>query len=79
MKHKQKLKVGDKVRNIHNNFEGVIINIWDGKYTCSYYNGEQFNPYRIMVRFGQDYIMKFGGGLCGDGTIMLKLEHLEHK
>lgn len=76
-KRNQELKVGDKVRDIYNNFEGIVIDVWDGKYTVDYYTGEQFNPYRITVRFGQDYIEKYGGGILGDGTVTKKTEALK--
>ena len=70
------LKVGDIIRNIYHNFEGVVLDVWDGKYTCFHYAIEQFNPYRITVQYGQDYIEKFGVGL-GNGTVMQRVEYLE--
>lgn len=74
---KMTIKVGDRVRNIYDGFEGIVIAVWDGKYKVPHYDGEQFNPYRITVRFGQDYIEKFGVGLVENGTILLPMEHLE--
>ncbi|KKN78484.1 hypothetical protein LCGC14_0350160 [marine sediment metagenome] len=43
------MKAGDRVRNIYSGKAGVVIKVWDGKYTVSYYKGEQYNPYRITV------------------------------
>ena len=71
------LLVGDKVRDIYRGSKGIVLDVWDRKYFCSYYEGEQYNPYRITVRFGRDYIEKYGGGCLGDGTVIVKSEHLE--
>lgn len=43
------LRVGDRVRNIYTGSIGNVVRVWDGKYICPYYEGEQYNPYRIMV------------------------------
>ena len=44
------MKVGDRVRNIYTGETGTVLDVWDGKYTADYYEGKQYNPYRIMVR-----------------------------
>ena len=60
------IKIGSKVRNRYTRYEGIVLQIW----------GERFNPYRVKVRFGQDYIDRFGGGLLGDGTVLQRMEAL---
>ena len=71
------IKIGDVVRDKYTGFNGIVVNIWNGKYNTPYYSGEMFNSYRITVRFGTDYIKRFGSGLCENGTILKQLEHLE--
>ena len=71
------IRVGDKVKDKTTGYEGTVTSIWDGKYTQWFYEGEQFNPYWITVRFGLDYITKFGGGILGDGTVTMAIESLE--
>ena len=67
MGHKQKLKVGDRARNVYDGREGVVIDIWDGKFTTPCYEGEQYNPYRISVRLDNS----------DNVPSNFKLEHLE--
>ena len=38
------IKVGDRVTQIYTGDIGTIVNIWDGKYTCSYYVGGTIQP-----------------------------------
>ncbi len=66
------MKVGDRVIDIYTSRIGTILNIWDGKYTCSHYEGEQYNPYRITVQWDNST-----DGVCGDGTMTSKAEYLE--
>ncbi len=70
------IKAGDRVKNKYTGFEGIVMDVWDGKYTMPH-DEEQFNPYRVTVRFGQDYIEQFGNGLLGDGTVLQRMEYLE--
>ena len=62
-------EVGDHI--IHEGFPGVIIKITDGKTIDGGYN-----PYRVIVRMGPDYIKKFGSGLAQDGRIWATMESL---
>ena len=71
------IKVDDKVRDIYDGCEGIVLGIWDGKFTTPAYKGEQYNPYRVTVRWGKDYIERFGGGMTGDGTVTTRMESLE--
>lgn len=66
------MKVGDRVRHKYEGYPGTITKIWDGKYTVPYYEGEQFNPYRITVEFDHlpDTPIEFY-------TKNVKAEHLE--
>ena len=66
------MKVGDRVRNIYSGKTGVILDVWDGKYSVDYYEGEQYNPYRITVTFDNST-----EGVTGKGTVVQKMEHLE--
>ncbi len=68
------MQIGDSI--IYQGYAGTILDIWEGKYTCPYYDGEQYNPYRITVRMGREYCDKYGYGLCEDGTITAKMEAL---
>lgn len=43
------LKMGDRVCHKYYKWKGTVIRVWDGKYQTDYYEGEQFNPYRIQV------------------------------
>ena len=65
-------KVGDRITNKFTKRAGVILNIWDGKYRVDHYKGEQYNPYRVTVKYdnGRD-------GVLGNGTVLQKMEHLE--
>ena len=60
------MKISDRVKNKYTKETGIILDIWDGKYTVDYYDGEQYNPYRIMVLLDGD----------NKGS-NFKLEHLE--
>ena len=68
----KELKVGDRVRHKYNRSLGTIVKIWDGKYNVSYYEGEQYNPYRITVKTDHQPGMsiEFYAWNC-------KLDHLE--
>lgn len=67
-----RMDAGDRVRNIYTNKEGTILDVWDGKYTVSYYDGEQYNPYRITVE------LDHSAGEAPSGYIYnFKAEHLE--
>lgn len=60
------IKVGSRVHEKYGTGKGVVVAIWDGKYYVDYYEGEQYNPYRIMVLLDGD----------SEGS-NFKLEHLE--
>ena len=66
------MEKGDRVRDKYTGETGTVLDVWDGKYRADYYEGEQFNPYRITVRFDNST-----DGLLGDGTELRKAEHLE--
>lgn len=66
------LKVGDRVQNIYTKETGTVIDCWDGKYTCSYYEEEQYNPYRITIQLDNSE-----EGPLANGTILSKAEHLK--
>ena len=68
------MEVGDKIR--FKGFAGGIVGIWDGIYESPFFNGKQYNPYRITVKMCQEYIDKFGVGLCANGTITVLAEAL---
>ena len=46
-----------KVRDKNTGVSGEVVQIWDGKYTASYYDGEQYNPWRIMVKVGKGHVV----------------------
>ena len=68
----KEIKVGDRVRYKYGGYQGTIVGIWDGKYNTSYYEGEQYNPYRIRVEMDHqpNTSVEFYTWSC-------KLEHLE--
>ncbi|MBA7499217.1 hypothetical protein ES704_01957 [subsurface metagenome] len=66
------MEVGDRVTNRFTKQTGIIIDIWDGKYSVDYYEGEQYNPYRVRVKLDNST-----GGAVEESIVNQKIEHLE--
>ena len=50
------LQVGDRVRHKYLRREiGTVVNVWDGIYHVDYYDGDQYNPYRITVKIDEEF------------------------
>jgi len=69
-----KLEVGCRVKNIYSGEVGTVLKVWDGKYFCDYYEGEQYNPHRITVKYDNP---RYGPGVCHNGTFNAMPEELE--